>query len=90
MDSFECTFGEVYKWLCGLYYKNTTIINDTSRVVRMTPQHGASLTIVILVTIEVSFMLLELAITLLNNIYYKGVIHDDHHIFIVQVTNKTK
>jgi hypothetical protein len=56
----------------------------------MMPQLGASLTIVILATLEVSFLLLELSIALLENFYCKGVIHDDHHIFIVQVTNKTK
>ncbi len=44
----------------GLYYKNITIVNDTYRVVRMMPQLGASLTRVILATLEVSFILPEL------------------------------
>jgi hypothetical protein len=38
---------------CGLYYKNITITNDTTTVIRMTPQHVALLVIVILMTIEV-------------------------------------
>ena len=39
----------------------------------MMPQLGASLTIVILTTLEMSFMLLEMSITLLENIYSTGV-----------------
>ncbi len=39
--------------------------NDTSRVVRMTSQLGASLTIVIQTTLDVSFMLLDSSIMLL-------------------------
>jgi hypothetical protein len=46
----------------GLYYKNIRILNDTSRVIRMTPQLGASLMIVTLMTLEVSLMVLELSI----------------------------
>ncbi len=42
------------------HLKNITIVFDTSRVVRMTPQLGASLVILTLMTLEVSFMLLEL------------------------------
>ncbi len=42
------------------HLKNITIVNDTCRVVRMTLQLGASLMIVTLMTLEVSFMLLEL------------------------------
>ncbi len=63
---------------CSLCYKNTTIVNDTSRVIRKmividAPSCGA--TIVILTTLEVSFMLLDL-----ESIYSKGVTHDDHHL----------
>jgi hypothetical protein len=46
------------------------------------PQLGASLTIVILTTLEMSFMLLETSITLLENIYSTGVTHDDHNMTI--------
>ncbi len=46
---------------CGLHYKNNMIVSDTSRVVRMTPQLESSLTIIILTTLDVSFMLLELS-----------------------------
>ncbi len=60
----------------GLYYKNIMIINGTSRVVRMTPKLGASVTIVILTTLEVSFMLLESSIMLLQNICSIGVTHN--------------
>ncbi len=59
--------------------KNITIVNDTSRFVRMTPQFATSLTIVILTTLEVPFMLLELSIMLLQNIYLAGITHDDRH-----------
>jgi hypothetical protein len=41
----------------SINYKNIVIINDTSRVIRMTPQLGASLMIVILINLEVSFMI---------------------------------
>jgi hypothetical protein len=54
----------------GLYYKHITIINGNSRAVRMMLQVVASPTIVILMTLLVSFMLLE-------NIYSTGVTHDD-------------
>ncbi len=60
----------------GLHYKNITIVNDDSTVVRMTVQVVASPTIVILMTLEVSFMLLE-------NIYITGITHDDRHMTIV-------
>ncbi len=56
----------------GLYYKNITTVSDTSRVVRMMPQLGAPLTIIILTTLEVSFMLLESSITLLNTFTVKA------------------
>ena len=75
--------------------KNITIVNDTSRFVRMTPQFAASLTIVILTILEVPFMLLELSFMLLENIYLEGITHDDHHmidnqnIVIVQATGHT-
>jgi hypothetical protein len=52
------------------------------------------LMIVILITLEVSFMLLEFSvhflessIMLLENIYSTGITHDDHQIFIVQATS---
>ncbi len=61
----------------GLYNKNITIVNDTSRVVRMMPQLGASLMIVILTTLDLLFMLLESSIMLLENIYSEGASHDD-------------
>ncbi len=63
---------------CGQYYKNITITKDTTTVIRMSPQL-VSLTIVILMTIEVSFVLLELPIMLLETIYSRGDDHDDRH-----------
>ncbi len=57
----------------GLYYKHITIINDDSI---MTLRVVASPTIVILTTLEVSFMLL-------TNIYSRGVTHEDRHVTIV-------
>ncbi len=68
-DSFEFT-------RCGLYYKYVAIINDDSRVVRMTLQVVASPTIIILMTLEVSF-------TLPESINSTGVTHDNRKIFIV-------
>jgi len=62
-------FGSPGKDDYSLFYNNNTIVNDTSWVTRMTPQLGASLTIIILATLWVSFMLLESSITLLENIY---------------------
>jgi hypothetical protein len=59
--------------ITGLYYKHITIINDNSI---MMLQVVASQTIIILITLEVSFMLLA-------NIYSKGVTHDDCHVTIV-------
>ncbi len=47
------------KLYCGLYYEHITIVNDNFIVVRMLLQVVASPTIVILMTLEVSFMLLE-------------------------------
>ncbi len=41
----------------SIHYKNIVIVNDTSRVIRMTPQLGASRMIVILTNLEVSFMI---------------------------------
>jgi hypothetical protein len=55
----------------------------------MMPQLGASLTIIILTTPDVSFMLLESSINLLEKIYSAGITHDDCHlcdVFIVQAT----
>ncbi len=48
----------------------------------LTPQLGVSLMIIILITLEVSFMILELSIILLENIYSTGVTHDDQHMMI--------
>jgi hypothetical protein len=60
----------------GLYYKHITIVNDDSI---MMLQVVASPMIVILMTLEVSFMLL-------SNIYSRGITHDDRNIFIAQDT----
>jgi hypothetical protein len=57
----------------GLYYKHITILNDDSI---MMLQVVVSPTIVILTTLEVSFMLLP-------NIYSRGITHDDCHVMIV-------
>ncbi len=46
----------------------------------MVPQIGASLVVVILTTLEVSFMLRVSSITLLENIYTTGVTHYDCHL----------
>jgi len=48
------------------YYKHIMIVNDDSRVIRMMILVAASPIIIILVTIEVPFMLLE-------NIYSAGI-----------------
>jgi hypothetical protein len=58
---------------CELYYKHITIVNDNSI---MTLQVVALATIVILTTLEVSFMLLA-------NIHSGGVTRDDRHVNIV-------
>ncbi len=58
---------------CGLYYQHITIVNDDSI---LTLQVAASPTIVILMTLELSFMLLA-------NIDSTGVTHDDCHETIV-------
>ncbi len=53
----------------------------------MMPQLGASLTIVILTTPDVSFMLVELSVMLSENIYSTGITHDNCHLrFIIQAT----
>ncbi len=53
-----------------------------------------SLTLVNLTTLELSFLLIELAIMLLENIYSIGVTHDDRHsqlsYFIVQAIGVPK
>jgi hypothetical protein len=64
----------------GLDYKNITTVNDTSRVIIMMLQLGALHRIIILTTLDVSFMLLELSIMLLENIYSTGVTHDNRHL----------
>jgi hypothetical protein len=58
------------------YYKHFTIVNDNSRVVKMMLQIVASPMIIILMTLQVSFMLLV-------NIYSTGITHDNRHITIV-------
>jgi hypothetical protein len=56
-----------------MYYKHITIVNDDSI---MTLQVVASPTIIILKTLEVSFMLLA-------KIYSRVITHDDCHVMIV-------
>jgi hypothetical protein len=64
----------------GMYYKHITIVNDDSRVVgKLMLQIVASLMIVILITLEVSFMFLESSIMLLN-IFSTVITHDDLHL----------
>ncbi len=46
----------------------------------MMPLLGASPMIIILTTLEVTLLLLELSITLLDNIYSTGVTHDNYHL----------
>ncbi len=71
-----------------LYCKNFTIVNDTSRVVRMILQVGAPLIITILMTLEVSLMLPELSVMLQENIIVQTslmmIVIYGHHIFIVR------
>jgi len=62
-----------YNMTSGLYYKQITIVNDNSI---MMLQVVVSHMIVILTTLEVSFMLLA-------NIYSSGVTHDDRHVMII-------
>ncbi len=59
--------------LSGLYYKHITIVNDNSI---MMLQAVVSPTIIILMTLKMSFMFLA-------NIYSRGVTHDDRHVMIV-------
>ncbi len=59
---------------CGLYYKHITILDDNSRVIKMTLQIVASPIIIILMTLEVTFMILE-------NIYI--FTNNDNHVTIV-------
>ncbi len=53
-----------------------TIINDKSRVIKMMLQVVTSPTIIIVTTLEGSFMLLE-------NIYSAGITQDDCHMKII-------
>ncbi len=69
----EYQFFILLRDICGLYYKHITIVNDNSI---MMLQVVASPTIIVLMTLEVSFMLLA-------NIYSRGITHDDHHVTIV-------
>ncbi len=57
----------------GLYYKHVSILNDDSI---MMVQVVASPTIFILMTLELSFMLLA-------NFYGRGITNDDHHVTII-------
>ncbi len=59
-----------------MYYKHITIVNYDCRVVRMMLKIVASPTIIILMTLEVSFLLIE-------RIYSTGVTHDDRHMLII-------
>jgi hypothetical protein len=68
--------GGLFHVMWGLYYKHITIVNDNSRVIRMTLQVATSPTILILMTLEVSFMPPE-------NIYSTGLTRDDCHTMIV-------
>jgi hypothetical protein len=56
------------------------MIIDIARAIIMMLQLGASLTIVIRTTLEMSFMLTS--ITLQENICSTGVTHDDHNMTI--------
>ncbi len=56
----------------GLYYKHIRIVNDDSRVIRMTLQAVASPMIVIMTTLEVSSCML------LGNIHSTGITCDYH------------
>jgi hypothetical protein len=61
----------------GLYNKHITIVNDDSRVVgKLMLQIVASLMIVIVMILEVSFMFLESSVMLLENIFSTGITHD--------------
>jgi hypothetical protein len=60
---------------CGWYH--ISIINDNSKVVRIKPHLGASLTIVILTTLEASYIFTESPIMLLENIYSTGITNDE-------------
>jgi hypothetical protein len=61
-----------------LYYKHIMIVNDDSRFIRMMLQVVALSTINILMTLEVSF-------TLLENIYGTGITDDDHCMMIFTI-----
>ncbi len=51
-------------------------------VILMTPQLRASPTIIILKTLDVSLMLLELSVMLLENTYSTGITHDHRHFWL--------
>jgi hypothetical protein len=63
--------------ISGLYYKKFAIVNDTSGVIRLTNVSDATTWSV---TIRLTLTLLELSITLLENIYGTLVTHDNHTI----------
>jgi hypothetical protein len=65
----------------SMHYKHITIVNDDSRVIS---KWRSQLCPHFLTTLEVSLMLLESSITLLENIYSTSINHDYRHIFIVQ------
>jgi hypothetical protein len=81
-DIRTLSFGVIpLQTISGLYYKHKMIVNDDSVVIRMTLQVVASPTIIILTVLEVS-------VTLLQNIYSTVVTHDNCregcNIFIVE------
>jgi hypothetical protein len=61
----------------GLYCKHITMVNDNSRFVS---QSRSKLWCHFLISLEVSFMLLDSSIMLLENIYSTGITYDDHHL----------
>ncbi len=63
------------------------IVNGIFRGFRMMPQLGTSLTIINLMNQEMSVMLPELSIMLLENIYSTGIAHDDPHLELSYINN---
>ncbi len=61
------------KICCGLYHKNIMTVNTPPESSEVRLQVVASLTIVILMALELSF-------TLLENSYSTGITHDGHHL----------
>jgi hypothetical protein len=67
----------------GLYYKHITIVNDDSRVNRMTLQDVATPRIVILTTLETHTIVILIT---LQNTYSTRITYDRKNIFKVQAT----